>query len=628
MKRSFLLVTLLAAALLAPLALQAQGERILSFDSRIEIKADASLRVTEIIRVRAEGQEIKHGIYRDFPQLYRGRWGLTQRVGFDVIGVQRDAKPEDFHTEDRENGKRVYLGRSDARVPPGEHTYVLTYRTDRQLGSFEDHDELYWNVTGNGWVFPIDRVTASVTLPPDARVTAQEAYTGPAGAHGRDYTATAAESGTVEFATTRPLARQEGLTIVVSWPKGHLAALSGRDQWLNLAKDNLGLAVALAGLVLAFFYYVVVWTAVGRDPAPGTIIPLYGPPKGFSPAAVRTLVRMGMDHKAFAASLIGLAVKGAITLKQEGSEYTVIRRSDKVDLLPDEKLLMDKLLGGYGSLRLAQTHHEKISEAIKAVKAALLLAEEKVYFVRNLGYWTVGFLFSLVPLALSLLAYRTRPEALFMVVWLTFWTVGVTVLLSAVFNLWRGRHWGQALFMTLFSVPFLAGECFGLWMFSTATSVWVPVLFVIGAAMNGVFYHLLKAPTLAGRKILDQIDGFRLYLTVAEKDRLNLENPPERTPQLFELFLPYALALDVEQKWAQKFEDVLAAAGRDGRPYSPAWYQGTAWSTVGAAGFVSSLGGSMSSAISSSSTAPGSSSGGGGGGSSGGGGGGGGGGGW
>ena len=146
--------------------------------------------------------------------------------------------------------------------------------------------------------------------------------------------------------------------------------------------------------------------------------------------------------------------------------------------------------------------------------------------------------------------------------------------------------------------------------------------------MNGVFYHLLKAPTAAGRRILDQIDGFRMYLSVAEKERLNLENPPAHTPQLFEMFLPYALALDVEQQWAEKFADVLAIAGRNAGGYSPKWYSGTAWSSLGVAAFAGSLGSSLSSAISSASTAPGSSSGGGGGGSTGGGGGGGGGGGW
>jgi uncharacterized membrane protein len=173
----------------------------------------------------------------------------------------------------------------------------------------------------------------------------------------------------------------------------------------------------------------------------------------------------------------------------------------------------------------------------------------------------------------------------------------------------------------------VGGEIGGLIALVLATSLWVAVVFALGVTLNGFFYHLLKAPTLAGQRILDQIEGFRLYLSVAEKDRLNLENPPQRTPELFDRFLPYALALNVEQQWAQQFEDVIKTAGED-KAYRPAWYSGTAFATAGLSGFAGSLGNAFSGAISSASTAPGSHSGGGGGGSSGGGGGGGGGGGW
>jgi uncharacterized membrane protein len=177
-------------------------------------------------------------------------------------------------------------------------------------------------------------------------------------------------------------------------------------------------------------------------------------------------------------------------------------------------------------------------------------------------------------------------------------------------------------------VPFLGGEILGLWFLSQLSApLMVAVLSGI-VAINVVFYYLLKAPTLLGRRILDQIEGFKMFLSVAEKDRLNLLNPPDRTPELFERYLPYALALGVEQAWAQQFADVLARAAVDGTTYSPAWYSGSGWSTARVGAFSSSLGSSLSSSISSSSTAPGSSSGFGGGGGSGGGGGGGGGGGW
>jgi uncharacterized membrane protein YgcG len=621
-------VGFLVAAVAAPPTAGAM-ERILSFDSRIVVQPDATLTVCETIRVQAEGKNIHHGVCRDFPQLYRGRFGLNQRTGFDVVSVRRDGKPEPYRVEKCGNGKRVYFGSSGASLRRGEYTYEFVYRTDRQLGFFDDHDELYWNVTGNGWLFPIDRVTATVALPEGAGVTTSEAYTGPSEVRGRHYQSAQQAPNAITFQTTRLLGEKEGMTIVVAWPKGFVAAPTSGEQWKMLFQDNPGVFLALGGLLLVLVYYALVWYAVGRDPRPGVVVPLYGPPKGFSPAAVRYLLKMGFGAKAFAAALIDLAVKGAIAVEQEDDKYTIHRKDTATtNLSPDEEAALAKLLGSNKSLQLVNTNHATVIAARKALRSSLAKTIEKTYFVRNLAYWLVGLLFSLVPLSLSLIGSREPAGAIFLLVWLTGWTAGVTLLLSLCFTAWRGRQWGEAVRLTLFSIPFVVGECFGIGMFVWVTSFPVPTLFVVGAVLNGVFYHLLKAPTAAGRQILDQIMGFRRYLSVGEEERLNLENPPERTPKLFEMFLPYALALDVEQKWSEQFASVLSAAARDSAAYSPAWYSGTAWSTLGTAGFASTLGSSMSSAIASSSTAPGSSSGGGGGGSSGGGGGGGGGGGW
>ena len=154
-------------------------------------------------------------------------------------------------------------------------------------------------------------------------------------------------------------------------------------------------------------------------------------------------------------------------------------------------------------------------------------------------------------------------------------------------------------------------------------------LLLLLVGVNFAFYRLLRAPTLAGRKLLDELAGFRMYLDVAEKDALRVRSGPERTLRLFEKYLPYALALGVENAWAEQFSDILARArAQGGADAMPRWYSGASWSAPGN-GFASALSGGLSGAIASAATSPGGgSSGGGGGGSSGGGGGGGGGGGW
>jgi uncharacterized membrane protein len=189
----------------------------------------------------------------------------------------------------------------------------------------------------------------------------------------------------------------------------------------------------------------------------------------------------------------------------------------------------------------------------------------------------------------------------------------------------------------LFLIPFgIAGVAVPVFvMFTDALSPGIMML--VGTAVglgiiNVAFYYLLRAPTVSGRRVLDQLEGFRMYMTTAEEERLKILNPPEKTPELFERYLPYALALDCENEWNAKFTAVLAAAALAGAT-APAWYSGSNWNTGSMGGFTDSLGSSLAASAASASQAPGSSSssGGGfsgGGGSSGGGGGGGGGSGW
>lgn len=624
--------------LLALLSLAARAdERILDFHSLITVYSDGAMSVSETIKVRAEGDQIRRGIYRDFPTDYMDRHGNRVRVAFDVMEVLRDGKSEPFHTRREGNGVRVYIGREDHYLSAGEYTYTLTYRTDRQLGFFADHDELYWNVTGNGWAFPIDHASAEVHLPPTlaSHPIVVEAYTGYSGSKGRSYRA---ETGTAStwFETTRPLAASEGLTIVASWPKGHVQEPTREERLGYLLQDNRDLLAAVIGLLLLTAYYLLVWHHYGRDPEAGAVMPHYEPPVGFSPASMRFIHRMGYDHKTFATAVIGLAVKGLITIAEENGDYTLQRTAkEAADLAPGEQALLKKLFHNGHSVKLEKKNYKTVGGAVEAHKEALRRNYQKTFFVTNSGWVVPGVLLTLLTLVFTVVLSPVQENTavtLFMMVWLSGWTAGVVTLLISTVQAWRSARsflrYGHALTMTLFSLPFLFFEAVGLGILIEVASLWLVTVLLAAIGLNGVFFHLLKAPTRAGRALLDKMEGFRLYLDVAEKDELQFRHPPDKTPALFERYLPYAMALDVEQRWAERFADVFANLEREPQPYRPTWYSGSYFAPGRLGGFTASLGGALSSAISSSSTAPGSSSGSGGGGSSGGGGGGGGGGGW
>jgi uncharacterized membrane protein YgcG len=621
------------------------SEAIPDFHSDIAVNADASMTVRETIRVRSEGRGIKHGIYRDFPTRYKDRFGNRYVVGFEVTEVLRNNMQEPYQINDIADGKRIYIGDKEKLIPPGEYTYTIVYTTNRQIGFFEDHDELYWNVTGNEWEFPIEHASATVELPEKAagRLISSEAYTGGPGSSNRDFETSVDPSGKIVFSTTKPLGAREGLTIVVTWPKGLITEPDAGSKIIYFFSDNSGVIFGLGGLTVLFLYYFIVWSMFGRDPEKGIIVTRYSPPEDMSPAVMRYIAAMGYDDRVFTSAVINMAVKGHINIVEDYGEYSLHKIDDgKLSLSQEEERIQNKLFGPEKELVLESANHARIKAAIDSLKNYLALKYEKIYFLRNAKYFVGGAVLTVITLILTGFWEASDKGRififLFMCVWLSIWSLGVFGLLHQTISKWktvaRGRHGtiantGGAVFLTLFSIPFVAGEIAGLGFLVYSTSLFMLFFVTVSGAMNYLFYHLLKAPTKAGRNLLDAVEGFRVFLSATEKDRLNMVHPPQKTPELFEKYLPYALALDLEQQWSEEFSDTIFAAASGKRPgYSPVWFSGTSIAAMTASDFAGSMGSSLSDAISSSSAAPGSSSGSGGGGSSGGGGGGGGGGGW
>lgn len=640
-----ILITTILLLLSIPAHAQSRhGERIIDYQSDITIHEDSTMTVTETIKVFCEGKKIKRGIYREFPTKYEDNWGNQIKVGFDVLSVKRNGQPEPYHIKSISNGKALYIGKEDVFLQAGRtYIYTIRYKTNRQLGYFDDHDELYWNVTGNGWEFVIEKATATVTLPDgissgDIKLLG---YTGPKGATGKSFTARIDDAaGKPYFETTGNLMPWEGLTMVVEFPKGFVHEPTSEEKLQYFLQDNRAALIGIIALFLLLGYYMLAWAKVGKDMPKGVIIPQFNPPDNFSPASVRYVKRMGYDNKVFASLIINLAVKGVVNISDTNGIYTLTRQVspeefDQFDLRPEETAITDKLLGVAESIILKKENHADISSTIRALVKKLKDYYQNRYFVTNSAYMVPGILitlFGFIAMAESVTRLGSPESVMSFVMGSVFGSVGFGIFISVALPKWisifKGRGGcltaiGPALFGTFFLIMFGG---FGIMMMYLDSSIFLGLFVAAFVVINYIYYHLLKAPTLEGRRILDHIEGFKMFLSFAEKDRLNMMNPPEKTPELFEKYLPYALALDVEQNWSEEFSEVLAQASQGEKEYSPSWYSGSAYSSFGAGGFASSIGNSVSSAISSSSTAPGSSSGGRG--SSGGGGGGGGGGGW
>jgi uncharacterized membrane protein YgcG len=558
----------LVALLIATPALAT--EQINNFDVAIKVERDGDIIVTETINVRSEGSEIRRGIFRDLPRYYE-QDGARFHYEYDVLTVQRDNRGEKYDTETEGNAYRIIIGDEDVFLDNGDHTYVIRYRVKNQIRYFADHDEFYWNVTGNYWNFAIAQASATITLPQGASVTETNIYTGASGATGAD--ATHAQSGErLTFNTTRALGSGEGLTVSISIAKGLIDPPSQADIAGLWWQRNGALTILLASIAGLFLFLYRAFTRVGRDPPKGPVFPRYEAPIGYSPAAVHYIYNRAVSgHRALIATLMQLAVKGHITVDATDKKRTILTRNASApagaDLAPEDRAFETDLFVGANTRTLGGQYDSGFTSAYTTFTTALGKKYGDDYFRWNIGY-------IIAALVLSILAFAIAATQV------NEWSWGITIGVLAL------------------------------------------------TALNVVFMYLMPAPTVKGQALRTEIEGFRLYMETAEKLQLNAakpgaDAPPPMTKERYEKFLPYAVALDVEKPWTKHFENLIP---QEAANYHPTW----AGMSVGQsfASMSDSMVSNISSGVSSSLPQSSSSSGGGGGGSSGGGGGGGGGGGW
>lgn len=551
------------------------GERITSFVSDITVQQDASLDVTEQIAVVSKGQDIFHGIVREFPTTYQDGQGLWYVVDFDLLSVTHNGQETPFTLVSVVNGKKIYIGDKYTEIEPGEHTYTLSYRVNRQIGFFPTHDELYWNVTGTGWRLPISHVQARVHLPPTViKDIAVEGYTGYQNETHHEYSYTISDN-TVTVTTTKPLRKYQGLTIAVSFPKGLVHEPSVLQKLYWMLRDNLLFVISLLVLLVLCALLITRSILVRRNNAPGTIIPLFYPPADMTPSDVRFMTKLAFDDTCLAADIVDLAVRGFLTIdykpnKLFGGTYALELKDKTVPLeqqgsTPYDTNLLRTLFNKEHKIVISNDYVLEFQHARSACTKHTTSKNDYLIEFTGLFYSITG--------------------------------ICVAYVVAIIF----------------------IGNISGSFHASIVASI-----FVIAAVSLQKKWYRIYTPQ--GRKLQDAIDGFRVYLMTAERERMRvIGTPPTKTPELYEKYLPYAIALGVEKQWTQQFASVFAALARQGHPYIPIWYTG---SPFRADSFATPFTSSFSQAVVAASTPPGSTSGSGGSGRSGGGGGGGGGGGW
>jgi uncharacterized membrane protein len=540
------------------------SEEITSFKSNIEIHKDGSMIVDEIINIDLDPG--KRGIFRDFPTQYKDKYGNYYNVKFDVLNVTKNEKSVNYEVSQYKNGYRLKIGNLYQRLKGGNYTYKISYKTNRQLGFFKEHDELYWNVIGAGWPFFINSVYVKVTLPKEVLIKDVVAYTGMYGQTQGYYKANF-ENNVVEFTTTKILKPYEGFTIAVAWPKGFIKEPSLIDKIKWFFADNFEVLLLILFIFFILLYFVFVWWKYARDSKGQAIIPLFEPPvyenQVLLPADLKFILKKKIDNQGFSLALVDMAVKGYVLIEKLNSKY-ILKKKDKD---PKEDIYRQIIKNIFiqknffkeqeiDQLAVTQSNSSSFISGINTLRKYLKDKFDNTLIIYNRGWWVVGFLASVIT---------------------------------------------------------------GVFAFNNFIPVNVLLLSVL-ALINIIFFFALETYTEKGKRLQAQILGFKMFLSFTEKERLKYTSIPDRTPQEYETFLPYAMALAVEKNWTNQFSTLFEQMAKEGAPYIPYWYVGS-YRNFGGFNkyFVDSFSSSFSNSISSASTPPGSTSGFGGGGKSGGG---------
>ncbi|HEY2118501.1 MAG TPA: DUF2207 domain-containing protein [Candidatus Acidoferrum sp.] len=540
-RRTIGLLTLLLFICCSFTPAQQKQRQLKKFYADIVITPDGKVEITESITFKFIGGPWQ-GIYRNIPVQYVGPGGMNYSLFLNVKGVRdEEGRPLKFESSrERQYRKlKIFIPNADNST----RTISIEYTVSDALRFFDDHDEFYWNITGDEWPIPIESAGAHIVFPANATDLRANAYTGAYRSQGREAHVEIAGAG-VDVNTTSPLGVREGLTVAIACDKGVFKEPTAADLFWLYLRSNWPIVIP----IFAFFGMFRLWWTKGRDPRLRPIAAQYEPPDGLTPGEVGTLIDNSVDMRDITASIVDLAVRGYLVIEEQqkdhllglthSTEYVFHLKKPRAEwsaLKPHEQQLLDGIFTN-GTIEEAVTLsdlHNRFYTSIPPIKSAIFGS------LVGKGY------------------YAKRPDS----VRSTYIGIGVVSGLLLIWvGSWIARHSGMT-----------------------------PLAFILAGILTGAiicgFGWFMSARTQTGARALEGVLGFEDFLDHVEADRFNRMI---KTPAMFEKFLPFAMALGVEKNWSKAFQGIYTQP--------PQWYQGAYGANFYPYMFVNNLG-SMSTQV-------------------------------
>jgi uncharacterized membrane protein len=506
---------LAAALLLASSAGAAERTLVIdSFNATVQVATDGSIDVVETIRPAFTGSW--NGIYRTIPIEYRTPQGLNYTLRLTIEDIT-----DGSGTALRYESSRVRHYRKLKIWVPGAQdatrTVRIHYTVANALRFFDEHDELYWNITGDEWDVPIRSASATVELPAGVTGIRATAFRGEYGSTTQNQVSIDTSSIRV---TTTGLGFHEGLTVVAGWDPGVVHRPTAADRVADTFYGNAPLA--LPPLVLAGMF--ALWRRKGRDPKLAPITAQYEPPASMTPAELGTLADGKPDMRDITATIVDLAVRGYLHIEETENDRFLGLWSSK-----DYTFTLTKPRDAWSALKPHESH---LLGAMFGANEFVSLSDLKNKFYKRLPELKNELYDGLVSGGF----YASRPDR-----------VRTGYIAGGV------------------ALGFLIGLGGGKVMDWLGMQPEAAVIAGIASALIvAAFGWFMPSRTARGTRELENILGFQEFLSRVDSDRMNRVI---KTPEMFEKFLPFAMALGVEATWAKAFEGIYSQP--------PQWYTGS-----------------------------------------------------
>jgi hypothetical protein len=554
-----------------------------AFRADVTVKPDATLDVREEITLDRAGKYYRYGFVRNLPigsedrwdEKYVGEYKRDNGIRVRILEVMQDGRPIRYEQGQGYGYSQLRIGVKDVPLDAGRHWYVIRYSVTGVLKPGSSTDTLYWNAIGHERDAPVEEAILSIHLPPgvsatDATVEPRVAGRGVSFPRRADTELERADedAATVTYHATQVAPRQS-LSLAVTWAAGYVHA--PKFSWLG---ENEQL---LAAPALLFLFYVVAWLRIGPEPKSGTVVTCYEPPDRLSAAAVRYALTTGSDGRTFAAVIAVLAVRGCLRVEPQDGKYKLSRlmsdRATEEKLAPEEKRVLRMLFEDAPVIELTPAMDERNTAQntryVSAIQQELGKRLGDSYFTRHAGGIALGVLVTVVS-ALWLAATaqgRDSSGAVFFTMWILFagLTTGllfeVSFLPACKMATFSGTGWMKLLPGTAALAGFGAVIVYMLFELAKGVSPAFSIMLAALLLINLAWGPQLKRRTPQGRQILDQIEGFRVFLEKVEKDRLDRLNSAGEAPETLDEYLPYAIALEVREAWGDHLAQTFLVTG-------------------------------------------------------------------